>query len=505
MILNSNASAKRPDGIASVTLLAISVGVMVGGLLLALATDRWEMLAVLAAAPLVLVLCILQPFVWCVVFILLAYFRVHEAYPFLLPLRLPLAVGAMCLLSSAWHATSLESIKAKFWTTELVLMVILFVLVTAGVSVAHNRPIAFAAWSDVYWKIIVICLAIAWLANTVKDFKFVLKAFLFGGVAISVVAIYNKLNGIGLVETTRVTIGRDLMSPLGDPNDLALVLLTPLSFALAMTVYAKSRVAFFVAAAIAALLFAAILATQSRGGLLGLVAVLAVVSMRFIKSKSLIALIVGSATLITFVAMGIAERGSGGIEELSRSGIDDSSLGRLVAWQAAVYMALYNPLNGVGLANFVTNFYIYTPTWIGRSLATHSTWFQVLGEVGFPGFIVFIWMVVATLRKASRSIASIDAMGADPQMRALSLGLHAGLIGFCVSGSFLSMAFNWPIYILVALTSALARYIEYHRVVPPSATTPTPPHPVRWHVADWTKVTQVNPAHSSTSIGTHRD
>ncbi|MGB0360640.1 MAG: hypothetical protein ACPGEF_04425, partial [Endozoicomonas sp.] len=44
------------------------------------------------------------------------------------------------------------------------------------------------------------------------------------------VAVSNKLNGIGLVEGSRVTISRHLQSQIGDPNDLSLVLLFPVSF-----------------------------------------------------------------------------------------------------------------------------------------------------------------------------------------------------------------------------------------------------------------------------------
>ncbi|MEI8597436.1 hypothetical protein P4S64_06830 [Vibrio sp. M60_M31a] len=48
---------------------------------------------------------------------------------------------------------------------------------------------------------------------------------ILAGGLIAVVALYNSASGIGLVEGTRVTIGRQLGSVLGDPNDLSLVLM----------------------------------------------------------------------------------------------------------------------------------------------------------------------------------------------------------------------------------------------------------------------------------------
>lgn len=61
-----------------------------------------------------------------------------------------------------------------------------------------------------------------------------MRTFVVAGCLVALVALYNKASGIGLVEGTRVTIGRELGSVLGDPNDLALVLLFPAGFSLSL-------------------------------------------------------------------------------------------------------------------------------------------------------------------------------------------------------------------------------------------------------------------------------
>ena len=73
--------------------------------------------------------------------------------------------------------------------------------------------------------------AIAWIPRLSKDFSLVTISITFSGMLVGIVAILNKINGIGLVEGTRVTIGRAIGSVLGDPNDLALVLMFPVAFA----------------------------------------------------------------------------------------------------------------------------------------------------------------------------------------------------------------------------------------------------------------------------------
>jgi hypothetical protein len=42
----------------------------------------------------------------------------------------------------------------------------------------------------------------------------------------------------------------------------------------------------------------------------------------------------------------------------------------------------------------------------------------------------------------------------------MSLALFTGLISFCVAGTFLTQGFTWPIYILLALTTAMAKYAQ---------------------------------------------
>jgi O-antigen ligase len=155
--------------------------------------------------------------------------------------------------------------------------------------------------------------------------------------------------------------------------------------------------------------------------------------------------------LALFSAAAISDRQVGG----SNQGVDESSEGRLIAWETAWNMAKARPLTGVGLANAVENYYFYTPIWQGKNKAVHSSWLGVLAETGFPGLILFVMMVVAVARSGLASLRYFRAPGADPRMWASSLALIAGLAGFCVSGTFLTQGLSWPFYILLGLTVAL--------------------------------------------------
>ncbi|BBM64728.1 hypothetical protein VA249_13740 [Vibrio alfacsensis] len=236
---------------------------------------------------------------------------------------------------------------------------------------------------------------------------------IISGALVSMVALYNTTMGIGLVEGSRVTIGRAIGSVLGDPNDLALVLLFPMGFSVSVILSSHISVQWRILATITTLcLTLAIIATQSRGGLLGMLTVYAYFCSQVIRSKLvLVALGVLGAALL-YAAAGISGRASGGAAEV---GIDASAMGRLYAWEAAAKMALDNPLFGVGLDNFYFNYFYYSAHWDGLNHAVHSTWFGVLAETGFLGLFLFVGLIISLLKAAHSTIVKLNTTLGPPQ------------------------------------------------------------------------------------------
>jgi len=345
---------------------------------------------------------------------------------------------------------------------------VFFALVTLGLLLATNRGAAIGTWTGSYVKIAIMTFAITWLATEPRDFRLTAYVVVAAGMVVAAVALFNKANGLELVEGTRVTIGRSIGSMLGDPNDLSLVLLFPASFALALLLTRGSGwMAKLYGLAAFCLIVAAVIATQSRGGLLGLLAVSGVFGYRLVRNKVLLFAVGGVALVVLVAAAGISSRASGGAHE---EGIDESAMGRVYAWQAAMSMAVHNPLTGVGLDNFIENYWEHSPHWDGKNHAVHSTWFGVLGETGVLGFIAFVTMVTVTVRSALWCCKTLkpDRLTRpnkdDIAAYVMAQAVLSGLAGFCVSGTFLTMGFTWPIYILLALTAAVANYARQKRL-----------------------------------------
>jgi putative inorganic carbon (HCO3(-)) transporter len=68
-----------------------------------------------------------------------------------------------------------------------------------------------------------------------------------------------------------------------------------------------------------------------------------------------------------------------------------------------------------------------------------------------------IVMMVSTSIKSNRILAAAHSAAST---RAAALATLAGIAGFCMSGTFLTQGFTWPIYILLAMTAAVGRFAQ---------------------------------------------
>ncbi|MCS0310251.1 O-antigen ligase family protein [Vibrio diabolicus] len=436
------------------SIAALTITVCIG--LLWIVMPHPILIVTLCFAPLALLFVLNQTFWLVTLFVIFSFFRIHEAFPIIYNFKIPLLLSLGALAALAFHLLISRQLTA-FWHPSLKWLCIFWGLVIIGIVFASSRDIAITVFKNTYWKIIIMTLAITWLITKPAQLAQMSKAIIFAGLLIGLVALQNAANGIDLVEGTRVSIGRSIGSVLGDPNDLALVLMFPLAFTVSQLMEKRSPKHLRLFALVTCLvLFFAIIETQSRGGLLGSLSVFAYFAFKHIKSKALVLVLGAVAAIVLYAFAGISGRESGGAAE---DGIDASAMGRLYAWEAAFKMALHHPLTGVGLDNFYFNYYFYSPHWDGINHAVHSTWFGVLAETGFVGLAVFITLIVSLIRTSLHSISLLT----PTSDYTLSVGANAvlsGLIGTIVSGTFLTQGFTWPIYILAALTVVVSRIVQ---------------------------------------------
>jgi probable O-glycosylation ligase (exosortase A-associated) len=220
--------------------------------------------------------------------------------------------------------------------------------------------------------------------------------------------------------------------------------------------------------------------TYSRGGFLALAALGSVFLLRS-KHRLAAGLGVAAVGLLVFGVMPqsfwdrMGTIGSGRDALASSNSViadeeepDNSIAGRIHFWGVAASMASARPLVGVGHSsyNIAYNDYDSSNGRFGRGRSVHSVWFGILGETGYPGLLLFIAILVVTLRSAAWARRQAASGAAPPELGHYGNALEAGLIAFMVGGTFVPMAYNEMIWHFVGLGVALRQVGTAAAVVP---------------------------------------
>lgn len=259
---------------------------------------------------------------------------------------------------------------------------------------------------------------------------------------------------------------RDILSKfLGNNNDFALALVVVFPFAFFLMLYGTSFLAKSSLVGCMLTFTAGIVITLSRGGQLGLLAVLGAIGIRSRRKAPFVVTLVCLGILVGAFAPSAFWRRMESIGEFDR---DLQAQSRLYTWWAALNIAGNNPLFGVGPGNF-RNVYGrqfadnrpagVNPEW----LTAHSVYFQLLAELGSLGLAIFIAMVLINLRTCNRIVKLNGAgqlVGRDGELlAAAAAACSASLVGFLVSGTFLSAGYYphfWYLTAFVVIVESLA-------------------------------------------------
>jgi probable O-glycosylation ligase (exosortase A-associated) len=136
-------------------------------------------------------------------------------------------------------------------------------------------------------------------------------------------------------------------------------------------------------------------------------------------------------------------------------GEDNSAQGRLTAWAMAWNLAKDRLMGGGFMVALPFVYAIYAPE-ATTSLVAHSIYFQIMGEHGFIGLFVFLLVGVLTWIDAAR-LRRTYARDVDMKWAAdLGSMMQVSMIGFAVTGAFLSMAyFDLPYNVMAICSLAL--------------------------------------------------
>lgn len=193
-----------------------------------------------------------------------------------------------------------------------------------------------------------------------------------------------------------------------------------------------------------ALMLIAVVMTGSRGGMIGVVAVLMFLGVASYavdrgrsspRSEKLATALGAAALLIVAAAAAVFVAGADplvrgiGLQETQ----GDVTSGRTHFWAIAFRIFLDNPVLGAGLDAFGVAFTRYD-TWNGtfRVEQAHNDYLQILADAGIAGFVCVAGFIVLLFKQAT----SVIRRSITPGRRSIALGALAGCVGILVHSFF---------------------------------------------------------------------
>ncbi|XLZ68457.1 putative O-glycosylation ligase, exosortase A system-associated [Massilia sp. SR12] len=230
---------------------------------------------------------------------------------------------------------------------------------------------------------------------------------------------------------------------------LALIMVVPLMLYLVSLIANKwGKRAMWAAAGLCAL---ASLGSYSRGAALAMAAMLC-----FLWLKSHNKMVMGTLLVVMapLALVFMPEQWHSRIDTINNYEQDGSAMGRINAWMMAINLAADYPLTGGGLQIYnaeIFSRYAPNPEDIH---AAHSIYFQVLGEHGYVGLLLYLALYFVVWRNGSWVINNAGRLPELEWAVRLVRMLQVSIVGFLVGGAFLSLAyFDVPYYIMVIMVA----------------------------------------------------
>ncbi|MCI0627909.1 MAG: O-antigen ligase family protein [Acidobacteria bacterium] len=346
--------------------------------------------------------------------------------------------------------------KLDFSRLQTKLWIPLFVVMAIHVPIAVNNFWALMTFKDMFLSYCVY-LGIVTFVDSLEKMMMLIKIWIGVLGFLAVMGIAKGGVGIG--------------GWMGDENDFCMVMnmAAPFGYFLlfsATSVVQKMKYLGFLGAFILAAM-----ASLSRGGFFGLASV--GVYCLYRSPKKLNALIVVVVAVLFMVLLAPETywdeiRSSTSDETMSDEGTGGA---RLYTWGVGMDMFFANPIIGVGQSNFPWTFEIYEAgrrfherSFGGR--AAHSAWVTLIAELGLVGVVIIGRMLfqcykdlklvrtrLSPVRSRQKHGQTVQA-GEDVHVY-LARAMEGSLIGFIVSGVFISILWYPPLWIMIALIVAL--------------------------------------------------
>jgi putative inorganic carbon (hco3(-)) transporter len=394
---------------------------------------------ILSCAP----FCLFSPYFGILISSWIAYFNPHH-YAWGFANTFP--VAQVIVIPTMLGAFFSKDVNRRVFTRETILLLFFWLWVSLSMANTHFEP-AFAdhitegtARLLEFSKIMVMTLLTIFLVTSQKKLKYLLMVTSF---SLGILALKGTIFGIATGGNFRVW--GPPKSFIADNNDfgLALNMVIPMLFFLGRDEQNRKLKILFKVTFVCSIV--AVLLTYSRGALLGLTAIMAVLTLKSrYKLVSAFFLVVAAVLVISFApAAWMARMG-----DFAGGKLDGSAQERLTSWAFAWNLAKAYPITGGGFECFTPGLFATfssrdPQTWLGghTSSGPHSIYFQVLAEQGFVGLAIFLALLASCMLSARRLRKRASRDPAIAWIATYAQIVELGILAYMVSGAFLGRAY----------------------------------------------------------------
>jgi putative inorganic carbon (hco3(-)) transporter len=213
----------------------------------------------------------------------------------------------------------------------------------------------------------------------------------------------------------------------------------------------------------AVLAIATALGTYERSAIVGLV-VLGL--FMFVRSRRKVVYVLLAGIMAVVIIGSMAASWNQRASSISEYSTDGSAMTRLLVWQWTLGYVTTHPLGGsfdaFGINTIVMPGDAANPGGsIQNGRAYHSIYFEILGELGWPGLLMFLTVIGSTyfnLLRLSRKCRGVPNL---VWVADLSNAVLSGMSVFLTAGAFVGIAFQPPFWYFVSLGVSLRAFVVH--------------------------------------------
>jgi O-antigen ligase len=384
-------------------------------------------------------------------FTFVVYFRPYELIPALSAFS-SMALVLAVLTLGVYLPTQLGlegNLTARPREVHLLLLLTLTALLSIPLAIIPGE--AWATFNDTFVKAVLMFIVMVNVVRTEWRLKGLIWLALGVGCLLSLNALDNYRAGNFTVEGYRVE--GDLGGMFGNPNDMALHLVTMIPLAVGLLLTTRKIAARMFYAMCAVLMLAGTVVTFSRGGFIGLIFGAGVLAWKLGRRNRVVVTFVSLLALVGFLALAPSGYGTR-ILSLLNSNLDavGSSSTRMELLKRSIMVALRYPLTGVGMGNFHIKSI--------HEQVSHNAYTQVAADMGLAAMALYTLFIVTPLKRLWQIERETFADRRHSHFYYLAVGIQASLVAYLVSSFFASVAYQWYVYYLVAYAIALRRIYD---------------------------------------------